>query len=222
MSKYIIEIKPEYEDTTKGVMILGAKDSNLFVDTLAVENLEELNSDYINEHFSDLQDDAYNKGYAQCQDDYSDALKHAKDTAYKKGLHDGESKCVYCNEYQRGLDDAWEAAKKIVCDDELDWNTLLHIFNRGNFDGIFGDYSASEAIAKLKAYEEKRKADDEIKVGDEVIYNEHKFIVFATETEECYASLFDVNGRHASASQRECKKTGRHVGIIDMLKGALE
>lgn len=64
--------------------------------------------------------------------------------------------------------------------------------------------------------------DDEIKVGDEVIYNEHKFIVFATETEECYASLFDVNGRHASASQRECKKTGRHVGIIDMLKGALE
>lgn len=124
--------------------------------------------------------------------------------------------------YQRGLDDAWEAAKKIVCDDELDWNTLLHIFNRGNFDGIFGDYSASEAIAKLKAYEEKRKADDEIKVGDEVIYNEHKFIVFATETEECYASLFDVNGRHASASQRECKKTGRHVDITDMLKGALE
>lgn len=63
MSKYIIEIKPEYEDSFKGLMILGAKDSNLFVDTLAVENLEELNSDYINEHFGDLQDDAYQKGF---------------------------------------------------------------------------------------------------------------------------------------------------------------
>ena len=60
--KYVIEIKPEYEDSFKGLMILGAKDSNLFVDTLAVENLEELNSDYINEHFGDLQDEIYNKG----------------------------------------------------------------------------------------------------------------------------------------------------------------
>ena len=59
--------------------------------------------------------------------------------------------------------------------------------------------------------------DDKIKVGDEVIYNEHKFIVFATETQECYASLFDVNGRHASASQRECKKTGRHFDIDKIL-----
>ena len=60
--RYIVEIKPEYEDSFKGVMILGAKDSNLFVDTLAVENLEELNSDYINEHFSELQDTAYQRG----------------------------------------------------------------------------------------------------------------------------------------------------------------
>ena len=59
--------------------------------------------------------------------------------------------------------------------------------------------------------------DDKIKVGDEVIYIEHKFIVFATETEEHYASLFDVNGRHASASQSECKKTGRHFDIDKIL-----
>ena len=62
MSKYIIEIKPEYEDSFKGVMILGARDSNLFVDTVNVDDLEELNSDYINEHFGDLQDTAYQKG----------------------------------------------------------------------------------------------------------------------------------------------------------------
>ena len=66
--KYIIEIKPEYEDSFKGLMILGAKDSNLFVDTLAVENLEELNSDYINDHFGDLQDTAYQKGFEKGKD----------------------------------------------------------------------------------------------------------------------------------------------------------
>lgn len=64
MSKYIVEIKPEYEDSFKGLMILGAKDSNLFVDTLAVDDLEQLNSDYINEYFGDLQDTAYQKGLA--------------------------------------------------------------------------------------------------------------------------------------------------------------
>ena len=61
--KYIVEIKPEYEDSFKGLMILGAKDSNLFVDTLAVDDLEQLNSDYINEHFGDLRDTAYQKGF---------------------------------------------------------------------------------------------------------------------------------------------------------------
>lgn len=61
--KYVLEIKPEYEDSFKGLMILGAKDSNLFVDMLGVENLEELNADYINEHFGDLQEQAYQKGF---------------------------------------------------------------------------------------------------------------------------------------------------------------
>ena len=70
--KYVIEIKPEYEDTTKGVMVLGAKDSNLFVDTLAVEDLEELNSDYINEHFGELQDEAYQRGFEDGKKSVSD------------------------------------------------------------------------------------------------------------------------------------------------------
>ena len=121
--------------------------------------------------------------------------------------------------YQRGLEDAWEAARKIVCDDELGWNTLLHIFNRGNFDGIFGDFSPSEAIAKLKAYEEKQKADDEIKVGDEVIYNgTTKCLVVRPETDERYASLIDGDGAHYSADHRECKKTGRHFDIASILE----
>ena len=62
MSRYVIEIKPEYEDKFRGIMILGAENSNLYVDSVAVDELEELNSDYINKHFGDLQDTAYQRG----------------------------------------------------------------------------------------------------------------------------------------------------------------
>lgn len=123
--------------------------------------------------------------------------------------------------YQRGLDDAWEAARKIVLDRDEGGTSIVdltEIFGSCTIQQVFRMYTVSHAVAKLKAYEEKRKADDEIKVGDEVIYIEHKFIVFATETEEHYASLFDVNGRHASASQSKCKKTGRHFDIPKILE----
>ena len=128
--------------------------------------------------------------------------------------------------YQKGLDDAWEAAKKIVCDEELDWNTLLHIFNRGNFDGIFGDFSASEAIEKLKAYEEKQKAENEINVGDEVDWSGDKFIVTRIfqpydKAEECDGVDMDGCTYH-DVLISGLTKTGRHVDITDILKGALE
>ena len=179
MSKYIIEIKPEYEDSFKGLMILGTKDSNLFVDTLAVENLEELTSDYINEHFSDLQDTAY----------------------------------------QRGLNDAWEAARKIIRmsnEDTLDLFPDCYASVCTTVQVIL-KYDASEAIAKLKAYEKKQS--DKIEVGDEVIYNgTTKCIVVRPEDDERYASLIDSDGTHYSADHRECKKTGRHFDIQSILE----
>jgi len=222
MSKYIIEL----DENAKEVVVISLEDGDMWTETMEVEDLEQLNSDYINEHFGDLQDDAYNKGYAQCQDDYGDALKHAKDTAYKKGLHDGESKCGYCNEYQRGLNEAWEAARKIVCDEELDWNTLLHLFNRGNFEGIFGGFSPSEAIAKLKSYKEKQKAEDKIKVGDEVEWDNDftgdRFIVTRIyqpygKKEQC-DGIDDDGDVYRAVLIESLVKTGRHFDIASILE----
>lgn len=185
--KYILEIKPEYE--ANGIMILGARDSHLYVTTLEVKDLEELNSDYINEHYGDLQDDAYNKGYAQCQDDYSDALKHAKDTAYKKGFEDGKAVndkgCEGCKYEGRDL-------SKLPC--------MVCSNSRKNC------WTA-------------KQTDDKIEVGDEVIYNNTiKCLVVRPETDERYAVLIDGNGYHHSADHRECKKTGRHFDIASILK----
>ena len=193
MSKYIIDIPNVIE---WGVVTCRTEDGFY---TRDFDSLEELNSDYINEHFGDLQD-----------------------TAYKKGLHDGESKCGYCNEYQRGLNDAWAAARKIVCDDELDWNTLLHIFNRSNFDGIFGDFSPSEAIAKLKSYKEKQKADDKIEVGDEVNWLGDCFIVTRifqprNMKEQC-DGIDDDGCVYHDVLIKDLEKTGRHFDIASILE----
>jgi hypothetical protein len=150
----------------------------------------------------------------------SDVIQKRIDEAYQKGINGGslDVKQRVEGAYQRGLDDAWEAAEKLfssMTDSDIE-KAFPTEWNNGGFKALM-NLQPQEAIAKLKAYEEQ-KADDDIKVGDEVIYIEHRFIVFATETKEHYASLFDVNGRHASASQRECKKTGRHFDIDRILE----
>ena len=124
MSKYIIEIeeKPlcvfDKDTQTYFPRLWRVKGFNSLVfDEEGLSRLEELNSDYINEHFGDLQDTAY----------------------------------------QRGLDDAWECGKKLAWTAKYGGygERLNDVFGRDDtFD--FYDYTPNEAIAKLKAYEQKR------------------------------------------------------------------
>lgn len=207
--KYVIEMKSEYEDTIRGIMVLGARDSNLYMDALAVEDMEELNSDYINEHFEDLQDDAYNKGYAQCQDEYGDALKHAKDTAYKKGLHDGESKCRYCNEYQRGFEDG-----KAVNDKGCEGCKYSGTPQGDSPCYNCSNYYKNNWTAKV----------DKIEVWDEVEWTGDKYIVtylnYDIDTSEI--TDYDLLGEDGSVADhvKKCAfvKTGRHFDIASILE----
>ena len=60
MSKYVIDTTL---DNVKKVVAMGVtKGGAIWTDTTDIENLEELNSDYINEHFGELQNTAYQKG----------------------------------------------------------------------------------------------------------------------------------------------------------------
>ena len=190
MSKYILEIKPEYEDSFKGLMVLGAKDSNLFVDTVAVDDLEELNSDYINEHFGDLQDTAY----------------------------------------QRGLDEAWGAVRKIVeMWDTIDNDELLAIFGitakigKSTIGTLFKKQTASEAITKLKAYEEEQN--DKFEFGDEIIDSSGvKGCVVSKDNEgsSTMYALFDGCRVPQYVTQSNYRKTGKHYDIdriLDEIKG---
>ena len=60
--RYVIEIDTEHPYKRDQFSDLVYSTDVGFIEESDLENLEELNSDYINEHFPDLQDTAYKKG----------------------------------------------------------------------------------------------------------------------------------------------------------------
>lgn len=112
-----------------------------------------------------------------------ESIRNAYDKGYKQGFNEGQAHQLASDDvfresceksaYEKGSNDSWECAKKIICDvsyDGYSTDTLRKIFDTANISDIFSIFSPSEAIAKIKEYEEKQKqANDEIKVGDEVV-----------------------------------------------------
>ena len=144
--------------------------------------------------------------------------------AYQKGLADGSLTVfetgVGRKDYQRGLDDAWEAARKIAQQWEEDTDTEHRLVIDDSIRVTLDSMTASEAIAKLKAYEEKQKADDEIKVGDEVRLCRHKvpYIVTSCDGDDDTYILMTVNGGFIKAGKYNVRKTGRRFGIGKILE----
>lgn len=70
--------------------------------------------------------------------------------------------------YEEGLNNAWECAKKLR---HMDYSMLYKVFDGDNvvihgiqmkgLEAVFEKYSASEAMAKIKEYEEKQKQTDD-------------------------------------------------------------
>lgn len=117
--------------------------------------------------------------------------------------------------YEDGLNEAWEAARKIACTTEKGGYTLTaleQIFNTRSLSDIIDTYTASEAIDAMENYEE-------IKVGDEVI-NKYGWKRVVTNTHiNGEVTLMDSNGDfyvycRAEVSDLDLKKTGRHFPQI--------
>lgn len=159
-----------------------------------------------------LHRDIFDKGYDQ-------GYKDGKDEAYKSPVPTQDA-------YQQGLDDAWECAKKIalnLCDGGIDVSILSRIF------GVSGDvpfkilknFSAQEAIGKIKEYEEKTKqVYGEINVGDEVITNVtgYKGVVVGVSSSGRLSVLFNEYD-FPQIEDGIYRKTGRHYdGIEEILK----
>ena len=118
--------------------------------------------------------------------------------------------------YERGLKDAWECAKKMF---EMPYIELQNIFPHISLFNPLDNVSPSEAIVKIKEYDERKKQDEEIKVGDEVVYLDRVFVVTSIVKNE-YVMGFDSNGEHCSYHYKtKLKKTGRTFPqIVEVLK----
>lgn len=135
--------------------------------------------------------------------------------------------------YERGLNLAWECAKKIAADMTIEnlKSCGLICTNDGEYEPeeyeysceVINKYSASEAIAKIKEYEERKKKDEEIKVGDEVVYLDRVFVITSIVKNE-YINGIDSRGESCSYHYKtKLKKTGRTfpqiVEVLEKMKG---
>lgn len=124
--------------------------------------------------------------------------------------------------YEKGLADAWEAAKKVA----YYWiwsgqtSEAEEIFGTDDVIAIFKSYSASEAIEKIRQYEQEK---EEIQVGDEVKSGDEKYIVlqkYLNNIDELMVVLFnrrdgEIGTWHMyNANGAIFEKTGRHFQEI--------
>lgn len=142
----------------------------------------------------------------------------------KKKKLEGTFISLFKTDYERGLTDAWECARRLThpryggyCDSEQ-----KKIFGYENSDDVLTEYSASEAIQKIKEYEEKQKQLDEFEIGDEVIdiYGSKGCVTSYDDDELC---ILYHNGTVGRSTKSSYSKTGRCfpylISVLNEMEG---
>jgi hypothetical protein len=120
--------------------------------------------------------------------------------------------------YNKGLNDAWELAKKIALPSHMGGytaNELVEIFGKYIYKSVLYTFTPQEALAKVKEYEER----NEIRVGDVVRRKgtTHEAIVTrVTGTNICF--LFRDGSADSYATKEELEKTGHFDSIDEFMK----
>ena len=148
-------------------------------------------------------------------------LEQVRKEAYDKGYNDAteeigsDEQTIADKAYKHGLSDAWEAARKIS---SMDSKTRDEIFGLVITSNIFDENTASEAIEKIRQYEQERDA--EIKVGDEIEAVSGKaVVVYVDDVDEHKVRYVYSNGVYAFNYIDKVTKTGRHFPeIAEVLK----
>lgn len=148
-------------------------------------------------------------------------LEQVRIEAYEHGQKDLREKieeaydCGHDEGYKVGLSDAWEAARGVGhCKLWGDYTKDTGTTSVCAVD-VLDYYSAYEAIKKLKAYE--RKKQEEIKVGDEVVFGndeEIKAVVIDEADEAGVWLLLSENGCVERMDGVLFHRTGRHFSEL--------
>ena len=218
---YIIELE-EKEHLYKTKMILGEPVMcSVFPEPYTEPDLEQVRKE------------AYDKGY-EAGREYCPGQLSCMDATYQKGFRDGTKQCANCEEfkesakakaYQRGLADAWEACRKIGCyeiDGGYPVGYMLDLFDRDDLPKILSDYTAAEAIEKLKAYEHEK---EEFHVGDEFENESGKRFVILKMNGTEIDRYIDEEGKTycMTVKYKVMRKTGRHfpeiAAVLEKMRG---
>lgn len=129
-------------------------------------------------------------------------------------------------EYQRGLNDAWEAARKIagsILLGGLNTHELMELFGTSIITEVMDTVTAVQAIEKLRTYEVQEKVEEEIKVGDEVETDYNGNGIIAKDLNDgWYAIMFKGLYRSSIHKSHIIKKTGRHFPQVAELLDAMK
>lgn len=124
---------------------------------------------------------------------------------------------------EKGRNEAWEVARKMYQYQCCPNKQLCEILYDMNFYELICNVSASEAIEKLRVYQEQNRQEEdiEIHVGDEVLMNTYKVIVLKTSVDgykDRYLVLFP-DGSTGLRDKSDFEKTGRTFPeIAEVLK----
>lgn len=157
------------------------------------------------------------------------SMERAYEKGYANGFDDGQDNTA-TSEYQRGLNDAWKAARKISR--EYSFSDMNDLFDVANWTDIY-DFQPDVVIGKLKDYEQKKAEEEaEIKVGDVLQHKrDHNTKIAVTGIHDsgmisgiCVGKSC-VNQLGASFTNRNptyWEKTGHHFPQVAEILKALE
>ena len=117
MNKYVIELRPD----CKVVQEICESDGKVSIGAKSIEYFEELNADYVNEHYGDLQDTAYQKGF---EDGVTKRIDGDACTGCKYKGNPNDNPCKCCS---NGYPNQWTAK-----DDEIEVGDEVEVLNSGN------------------------------------------------------------------------------------------
>ena len=120
--------------------------------------------------------------------------------------------------FDRGCNEAWELARKIVLKNGYFAYDLHEIFNCYGSHQVLEDYTYLEAAAKVAQWE---KAKEEIKVGDVVRAKLDAFFEFCVTEIDLDGLLYGIGkdgAIYSDKSPEDWEKTGRHIDIDGFLK----
>ena len=127
-----------------------------------IERMRNLNDSLIWDRMKMCYDYGYNRGCT----DKEEEIGEIRRKEYHRGYDDGVANTPFTDTekaeksaYQRGLEDAWECARKITLDTGYTYAQLEEIFSDDNECNILKELSISEVMQKIKDYEERQEAE---------------------------------------------------------------